>query len=75
METLIEMCRLGEGACFCSEKLLTFLLDREQLKTMTVLRFPDGGTRHTVQFGWPEQEKAWGLRSDFVRLAKRAETV
>ena len=75
METLIEMCRLGEGACFCPEKLLTFLLDREQLKTMTVLRFPDGGTRHTVQFGWPEQEKAWGLRSDFVRLAKRAETV
>ena len=75
METLIEMCYLGEGACFCPEKLLRNLLDQTQLSTMTVLRFPEGGTRYTVQFGWPNEEKDWPLRRDFIRLAKTAEAL
>ena len=75
METLIEMCYLGEGVCFCPEKLLRNLLDQTQLSTMTVLRFPDGGTRYTVQFGWPNEEKDWPLRRDFIRLAKTAEAL
>ena len=75
METLIEMCHLGEGVCFCPEKLLRNLLSDAQLSAMTVLRFPDGGTRYTVQFGWPEQEKEWAVRRDFIRLAKTAEAL
>ena len=75
METLIEMCYLGEGVCFCPEKLLRNLLSEEQLTAMTVLRFPDGGTRYTVQFGWPNEEKDWPLRRDFIRLAKTAEAL
>ena len=75
METLIEMSYLGEGVCFCPEKLLRNLLSKAQLSTMTVLRFPDGDTRYTVQFGWPEQEKDWPLRRDFIRLAKTAEAL
>ena len=75
METLIEMCYLGEGVCFCPEKLLRNLLSEEQLTAMTVLRFPDGGTRYTVQFGWPNAEKDWPLRRDFIHLAKTAEAL
>ena len=73
METLIEMCYLGEGACFCPEKLLRYLLSERQLQTMTILRFSDGGTRYSVKFGWPEQEKEWSVRNDFIHLAKEAE--
>ena len=75
METLIEMCYLGEGVCFCPEKLLRNLLSDAQLSAMTVLRFPDGGTRYAVQFGWPNEEKDWPLRRDFIRLAKTAEAL
>ena len=75
METLIEMCYLGEGVCFCPEKLLRNLLSEDQLSAMTVLRFPEGGTRYTVQFGWPDEEKDWPLRRDFIRLAKTAEAL
>ena len=70
METLIEMCRLGEGACFCPEKLLRYLLSEKELEDMTILRFPDGSTRYSVKFGWPEQEKEWSVRKDFIRLAR-----
>ena len=73
METLIEMCYLGEGACFCPEKLLRYLLSERQLQTMTILRFSDGGTRYSVKFGWPEQEKEWSVRNDFIHLAKEVE--
>ena len=75
METLIEMCYLGEGVCFCPEKLLRNLLSDPQLSTMTTLRFPGGGTRYTVQFGWPSEEKDWLVRQDFIRLAKTAEAL
>lgn len=74
METLIGMCCLGEGACFCPEKLLRNLLGEDQLSAMTVLRFPEGGTRYLVRFGWPKEEKEWPVRRDFIRLAKAAET-
>ena len=73
METLIEMCYLGEGVCFCPEKLLRYLLSQEQLASMTMLRFRDGVTRYSVKFGWLEQEKEWPIRSDFIRLAREAE--
>ena len=75
METLIEMCYLGEGVCFCPEKLLHNLLGETQRRTMTILRFPGGGTRYKVQFGWLEQEKMWTIRQDFIRLAKSAEAL
>ena len=74
METLIEMCYLGEGACFCPGKLLRYLLSEEQLETMTVLRFLDSGTQYSVKFGWPEQEKDWSIREEFIHLAKSVET-
>ena len=75
METLIEMCYLGEGACFCPEKLLRYLLSPEQLASMTMLRFRDGQTRYSVKFGWLDQEKEWNIRSDFIRLAKQVEAL
>ena len=75
METLIEMCFLGEGACFCPQKLLRHLLAERQLQALTVLPFSSDGTRYAVKFGWPEREKPWALRSDFIRLAKGAEAL
>ena len=75
METLIEMCYLGEGACFCPEKLLRYLLSPEQLASMTMLRFRDGQTRYSVKFGWLDQENEWNIRSDFIRLAKQVEAL
>ena len=75
METLIEMCYLGEGVCFCPEKLLRHLLSERQLENMTVLRFSDSETRYSVKFGWLEQEREWSIRSDFIRLAKSVEAV
>ena len=75
METLIEMCFLGEGACFCPQELLRHLLAEKQLRAMTVLPFSGSGTRYAVKFGWPEREKPWAIRSDFIRLAKSAEAL
>lgn len=71
METLIEMCYLGEGVCFCPESLLRYLLNQNQLAEMTLLRFRDGGTRYSVKFGCLESEKDWDIRRDFIRLAKQ----
>ena len=68
--TVMDMCVLGEGACFCPEDLLrTFPAGEEGL---FVLRFPNGGTAYPVRFGWLPEQGEWSVRSAFIETAKKA---
>ena len=71
METLIEMCILGEGACFCPKSLLADLLPEDRADSMAVLHFPDPETKYPVRFGWLQEEKEWSVRRAFIDTAKR----
>ena len=71
METLIEMCILGEGACFCPKSLLADLLPKDRADSMAVLHFPDPETQYPVRFGWLQEEKEWSVRRAFIDTAKR----
>ncbi len=67
--TVMDMCVLGEGACFCPEDLLRDLAaGREGL---FVLHFPNGGTVYPVRFGWLPEQGEWKARSAFVETAKK----
>ncbi len=71
METLMEMCALGEGACFCPENLLRSSVAESRTNGLFLLHFPDRETVYSVRFGWLQEEKEWKIRRAFIDTAKR----
>ena len=71
METLMEMCMLGEGACFCPENLLRNIFPAGQAKELFLLHFPGRKTVYSVRFGWLQEEKEWKIRRAFIDTAKK----
>ena len=69
--TILDMCVLGEGACFCPEDLLRDL-PADGPEGLFILHFPNGGTVYPVRFGWLQEEKEWRIRRAFIDTAKRA---
>ena len=71
LETLMEMCVLGEGACFCAENLLRNLFPAARAEDLFLLHFPGRETVYSVRFGWLQEEKEWKIRRAFIDTAKR----
>lgn len=68
--TVLDMCVLGEGACFCPEDLLRTLPAGGE-NNLFVLHFPNGGTVYPVRFGWLPEQGEWKARSAFIETAKK----
>ncbi len=68
IETLLELCVRGVGACFCPEILVRKALTAEQLSMVRVLRF-ERTTRYSIQFGWLKQPYCWKAILNFIEVA------
>lgn len=68
VETLLDLCVRGVGACFCPENLAESTLSPAQLSRLKRIRF-DQNARYMIRFGWLEQPYQWNMISKFVELA------
>ncbi|MEA5136187.1 MAG: LysR family transcriptional regulator [Candidatus Fimivivens sp.] len=69
IETLLDLCARGVGACFCPENLICTTLSEKQISSLHVLRFKNSGTRYMIRFGWAEQAYQWTIIDDFMQKA------
>ena len=70
--TVMDMCVLGEGACFCPEDLLQ-TLSTGAADSLFILHFPEGETTYPVRFGWRQEESGWKMLKAFIETAKRTD--
>ena len=68
MQTLLELCAGGAGACFCPENLVSTSLDRGAIKDLRVVRFGNA-TRYMIRFGYLKQYH-WSMIRSFIRIAR-----
>jgi len=68
METLLDLCVKGIGACFCPENLAAKVLNEQQLSQLYSFRFDDTA-RYSIRFGWLEETHQWSVISNFVNKA------
>lgn len=68
IETLLELCARGNGACFCPEILAKRTLTDDKLSSIQIFHF--GSTAcYPIKFGWPQQSYCWKAISNFVEIA------
>lgn len=65
IETLLELCVLGEGACFCSEKLMKVALSQQKIDTLSLFRLGEEG-RCMIRFACLKQKQRWSILADFI---------
>lgn len=70
METLLDLCARGTGACFCPEQLVHTTLSEQQISQLRVFHFGES-TRYQIRFGWLGQAYRWSTISSFMELALR----
>ena len=68
MQTLLELCVGGAGACFCPENLVSTSLSREEMEGLHLIRFGDS-TRYMIRFGFLKQYR-WSMIQNFIRIAR-----
>ena len=70
METLLELCVRGEGACFCPENLMRTALPQDQLDQLVLFRLGQD-VRLAIRFAYLKQERPWSVLENFIQLALR----
>lgn len=68
METLLELCVRGEGACFCPENLMRAALPQNQLDKLVLFRLGQD-VRLAIRFAYLKQEHPWSILEKFIHLA------
>ena len=68
METLLELCLRGVGACFCPPNLANAVLSDRELAALQ--SYPLGKqTQYHIRFGFLKTNYQWKIISEFIRLA------
>lgn len=70
METLLELCARGVGACFCPENLIKATLSQEQASLLSIFHFSEG-TRYPIRFGYRKQAYQWSVIPDFIAFSRQ----
>ena len=65
IETLLELCARGVGACFCPENLMRMTLSPEQISRLKLFHF-GGRTRYQIRFAYLKQSYHWKVLSNFI---------
>lgn len=60
IETLLELCVRGEGACFCPENLMRAALPQDQLDKLVLFRLGQD-VRLAIRFAYLKQEHLWSI--------------
>ena len=69
VETLLELCARGVGACFCPENLARLLLAAQPHGRLEMLRMPDT-MAYPISFGYTKHAYPWSVLADFIRIAR-----
>lgn len=69
--TILSLCALGTGACFCPRNLAEATLADDQLARLQAFDLPHGA-RYRIQFGCKEGSYQWHALDEFMRIAKLA---
>lgn len=69
VETLLELCARGVGACFCPENLARLLLAAQPRGRLEMLRMPDT-MAYPISFGYAKRAYLWSVLADFIRIAR-----
>lgn len=69
--TILSLCALGTGACFCPRNLAEATLTDDQLARLQAFDLPHGA-RYRIQFGCKEGSYQWHALDEFMRIAKLA---
>lgn len=70
IETLLELCARGVGACFCPGNLMKATLAQARLACLNVFHFSEG-TRYPIRFGYRKQTYRWSVISDFIAFSRQ----
>ena len=68
IETLLDLCLLGAGACFCPKNLAISMLSEEQLKSIVMLRL-GGCSKYPIRFGFRKASYQWSIIQAFMDCA------
>lgn len=68
IETLLDICLRGGGACFCPENLVSTTLSPDEIGRLHILRFGEQ-TRYMIRFGYRKQAHQWSMLQNFVNMA------
>ena len=71
IETLLELCEQGIGACFSPENLVHTALDEEQIKHLYLLHFENGAS-YPICFGYLTRSYQWSVIEAFIRIAQES---
>ena len=71
IETLLELCAQGAGACFCPENLMRMTLSTTQRAGLKIFHFQDR-TRYQIRFGYLKQPHLWSVISNFISFARQS---
>lgn len=69
VETLLELCARGVGACFYPENLARLLLAAQPHGRLEMLRMPDT-MAYPISFGYTKRAYPWSVLADFIRIAR-----
>lgn len=69
VETLLELCARGVGACFCPKNLARLLLAAQPHGRLEMLRMPDT-MAYPISFGYAKRAYPWSVLADFIRIAR-----
>lgn len=71
IETLLELCRLGVGACFCPENLYRLTVKNMGISNRwKTFAFPED-TAYPIWFGTVKKERYhWQIIAEFIRMAQ-----
>lgn len=68
VETLLELCIMDEGACFCPENLVRAALPQEQVSKLVLFRLGTEG-RYTIRFANLKPKHRWSVLENFIDLS------
>lgn len=71
IETLLELCEQGVGACFSPENLVHTALGEERASHLHLVRFENGAS-YPIRFGYRKDTYQWSLLEAFIRTAQES---
>ena len=70
METLLALCVLGSGACFCPKNLAQAVLTEDQMKKLLLV--PLGKeAEYPIRFGYHSDAYQWSVMRAFMDCAQQ----
>lgn len=72
VETLLELCLRGSGACFCPQNLYEAVVTGSRRQGLHTVHFEQEDTRYWIRFGWAKQNAGWKILQDFINIAELA---